>query len=298
MPRASSAERLLHRRFLALGRSLPGAQKGDVAGVHRARVASRRLREALPLVSTDRTARRLRKVVRRLTRALGAVRELDVALMTLTHLQNGRDVPREGVRQLRTVIAEERRRLGAALDRLVAQCDFDDLRHKALAAVRKSKRGRRVQAGGAGDPGRLAAGWARAGARAASLSGAMENAAGIYLPDRLHQVRIAAKKLRYAVEILGELGWSGADAPVRSLRNAQDLLGRMHDFDVLIMRIRALQGSDRAPTLKASAQLDQLVRRLETECRLLHVRYVEAARELRTLCDRVMARADRYSSAA
>src|SRR5262245_28849831 len=56
-------------------------EAGDVDALHRSRVATRRLREALPLVKgRGRERRRLRRDLRRVTRALGPVRELDVAL--------------------------------------------------------------------------------------------------------------------------------------------------------------------------------------------------------------------------
>src|SRR5207244_9316211 len=57
---------------------------------------------------------------------------------------------------------------------------------------------------------------------------------------------------------------------IRTLKDAQDLLGRMHDLEVLIARTRGIQSSPGASTLKVSADLDRLVRRLETECRQLH----------------------------
>ena len=58
---------------------MPGAVGGDAEALHQARVASRRIREALPL--EIRPPRKLMRQVRRITRALGPVRELDVALM-------------------------------------------------------------------------------------------------------------------------------------------------------------------------------------------------------------------------
>ncbi len=108
----------------------------------------------------------------------------------------------------------------------------------------------------------------RAGRR--RCEGAIENAAGIYLPDRLHEVRIAVKKLRYAMEIARELSRSRADARIRTLKKAQDLLGRMHDLEMLIARTRAVQGAAGAATLRLSARPRSLVRQLETECRQLH----------------------------
>ena len=55
----------------------------------------------------------------------------------------------------------------------------------------------------------------RSGRRAVALQATMENAGGIYLPDRLHQVRIAVKKLRYVLEIARELSRSRALARAR-----------------------------------------------------------------------------------
>ncbi|MFP5379623.1 MAG: CHAD domain-containing protein [Vicinamibacteria bacterium] len=46
---ADPAARLLHARLVRLLQTLPAAQAGDVTSVHQARVASRRLREALPV---------------------------------------------------------------------------------------------------------------------------------------------------------------------------------------------------------------------------------------------------------
>ena len=60
------------------GRGTPGDDV-DPEAVHQARVASRRLREVLPIVlAPGGRTERLRRTVRRLTRTLGPVRELDV----------------------------------------------------------------------------------------------------------------------------------------------------------------------------------------------------------------------------
>jgi hypothetical protein len=77
------------------------------------------------------------------------------------------------------------------------------------------------------------------------------------------------------------------------LKRAQDLLGRMHDHEVLIARTRAVQATAQAPSLKLSGDLDQLVRRLEMECRLLHGHYMAARGQLAEICERVERRASR-----
>jgi CHAD domain-containing protein len=294
MKRTSPSELLIRQRLAALSRTLPGARKGDVHAVHQARVATRRIREALPLIAHGRSGKSLTKSVRRLTRALGAVRELDVALLNLDQMRASGDVPEPAIARLRQLITEERTRVSAEMLRRIGQYNLPKLQRKAVEAARRGP----VKSGSR-DAGQAAAALARAARRAESLRAAMENAAGIYLPDRLHQVRIAVKKLRYTLEIARDLTGSRAAARIRTLKRVQDLLGRMHDLEMLIARTRAIQSrAAGAPNLKLSGDLDRLVRRLENECRRLHVRYMNERKALRGICDYVTAREGRLGSAS
>lgn len=285
---------MFRQRLLALSRTLPSARNGEPNGIHQARVATRRVREALPLVTRGAKGRRLKKRVSGLTRALGRVRELDVALINLDELAADTALQTEGIDVLRTILKEERQRLYADMAEQVDRVDLQKLQRKALGAAARLVESEAEDASAK----RLTAVIKRAARRAESLQAAIDNAGGIYLPDRLHEVRIAVKKLRYVLEIARELSRSRASARIRTLKSVQDLLGRMHDLEMLIARVRAVQGSDRAPTLKVSADLDRLVRRLEMECRQLHVRYMGAKKKLLELCDYVTAADDRRSASA
>ena len=293
MKRTNPSELIIRQRVAALSRTLPGARKGDVQAVHQARVATRRIREALPLVARGRTGKSLKKSVRKLTRALGPVRELDVALMNLDQLRNSGDVSEAAIARLHQLISEERQRLGAEMVRLISHYNLPKFQKKAVEAA---ARGPEVI--GARDPRRIAAALGRAARRAEGLRAAIDNAAGIYLPDRLHQVRITVKKLRYALEIAQELSGSRATVRIRTLKRVQDLLGRMHDLEMLIARTRAVQGRSGAPNLTLSADLDRLVRRLENECRRLHARYMNERKALLRICDYVSAREARLGNAS
>ena len=281
------AELLIRHRLSALGRALGGARAGNVDAVHQARVATRRLREALPLVASGSRRRKLEQKARRLTRALGPVRELDVALEMLRELDQAREVPHPAVVCLRQSILEERRPLQVAAVKAIDRWDGARIRKKTDGAPHPS--------------GHAASARRRASRRAERLSAAIENAAGIYLPDRLHEVRIAVKKLRYVLEIGQQTSGprpegrprtrtsAAAVARLATLKRAQETLGRMHDLEVLIARTRALQGSPGAPNLRVSGDLDRLVRRLETECRQLHGHYMASRASLIAICDDVTA---------
>ena len=299
MRRTNPSEMLIRQQLQTLTRALPAAQQGDPDLLHQARVATRRLRERLPLVLPGSPGRKLVRKVRRLSRALGPARELDVALQMLEELSGAGDVPPAAVAKLRQLLGQERQRLYADMSTEVDRVDVDKLRRRAVAAARKAHRGRASR-----DPKRLAAARERAARRAQRLRAAIDNAAGLYLPDRLHEVRIAVKKLRYALELVRELSGSRAVARIATLKQAQDLLGRMHDLEVLIGRVRAMQGSSSAANLRLSAGLDRLVRRLETECRRLHGHYMVLRKKLMMVCEHTLTAADathtkmRESSAA
>jgi|SRR5687767_4030298 CHAD domain-containing protein len=284
------SELLIRQRMNALTRALPGARQGDPLLVHQARVASRRLREALPLVASGSKGRKLERSARRLTRALGPVRELDVALEMLEGMTTGGEAPRGAITRLQQVVREERQRMHAEMCSRVSRVDIGKLRRRAASAAAKGSEGSRR------DPKRVADAQLRAARRAVRLREAIESAAGLYLPDRLHEVRIAVKKLRYAMEVSRELSGSRALARIRTLKEAQDLLGHMHDHEVLIARVRGIQSS--TPNLRLSGDLDKLVRRLETEARQIHGQYVALRKKLLAIADATATPRARHAPAA
>ena len=258
---AGRFEMLIRQRLAALARMLPSARAGDVTSVHQARVATRRLREALPLLVRGSSLRKHRRTVRRLTRSLGPVRELDVALLTLDEFAGTGEVPRAGVLSLHQTIRQERARMHADMRRSIDRTRHGKLSAKLVAAAKK-----RDQEGGRPsvvDPKQLVEARARAARRAERLRISIENAAAIYLPDRLHEVRIATKKLRYAMEIVRDLSRSRATAQIADPEaRAGSAWPHPRSRSAHCPHARA-QGSPNAPTLRVSADMDLLVRRLE-----------------------------------
>jgi len=265
-------DRLLRRRVRALKRALPDASAGDASGVHKARVASRRVREALPVMLADvpsKKVKRLARRFRRITRALGPVREIDVTLGVLDataarfpdaaaslqvvaqHLRAERTERQQDMRgRLEHVEAD---RLIARLEVMAGMADAQPpvVAHavsRAVLAVRIVRRVRGLQ-------------------QAAVAAGAL------YAPEPLHAMRIATKKLRYAMELAHEFRLLVSRRPLRQLERMQDTLGRLHDLQVLVARLASEQATLPAAA-SVAADVDCVRAALDDECRGLHAEYV------------------------
>ena len=268
---------VLARRHEALSTQAGAARDGDVDGVHQARVASRRLREALPVLATglDVRVKPLKRRLRSLTRALGAVRELDVALGMIAelpsaspddaalherwarHLRAQRQAPVQALRK--SLSRRERRDLDGLLTGLVdARTHSDDAAWRTALARRIARRAR-------------------------DLADRIEGTGALYHPEALHEVRIAGKKLRYVLELAAETGLVRVTRALATLKTAQASLGHMHDLDVLLSTLRAVPKTTHGKALQAPA--DRVASELEHESRLLHARYLRSRAALTRVSD-------------
>lgn len=246
---------ILRKRLRAVRRQLAAVQEpGDVESVHKMRVAARRLRcamkvfgEALPA----RRARAWRRELRRLTRALGAARDLDVQIQfAQKHLASLEDRSlRPGVKRLLLRLGQEREarqtKVLKAARRLETGGTLQDI-GKALGAGRR----RTAQQAPAADP------------SAARLLAAQEIARGVgdlrafdgcvadpQAWNDHHAMRIAAKRLRYTVELFDPACEGRLTASVETLKGVQELLGAIHDCDVWTSKLAAFLEEERNRTL-------------------------------------------------
>lgn len=233
----------------------------DIEGVHDMRVATRRLRGLLrdfqPFLAKNISSKRLKTVAD----ALGAVRDADVHIVALEKLaaheseeivagiaeiidarRTQRTLARE---QLESAITEDA--LAATQKKFIAQleraCEFARGKHarkRALANRNKSF------------------GEAMRDIVHARFAELQNDSRSLYRPfsiEPLHRMRIAAKRLRYAIELCAECYGKSLAPFAQAVSDMQTSLGELHDCDVWIeelgLRLEALQG-ERRPTQESA----------------------------------------------
>ena len=256
-------------------------------------MASRRLRELLPILQLEgEAARKLTHRLRKVTRKLGSVREADVMLLLIEELHESGRFPESTLRLVRDSIRTSRDKARGKLPGKSSAAAFRRI-------VRKLDRAARKLEGQETTESRRAWRWAldaRVSRRARALKEAIDESGSVYLPERLHRTRIALKKLRYGLELDAEARGGKITPDLRLLQRMQELLGRLHDLQVLLDRVREVQASLSPPNLTAWRNLDSLVAALEQSCRRLHARYVGERPALLDLCDRLTRRPTSASS--
>src|SRR5262245_3533537 len=238
-----SPSTILSSQFELLLGHVPGIRDGNENAIHDARVATRRLREALELAKPGfRTGEvtQIIEAVRTAGRALGPVRDADVLHSLLLGLDARFPVATPPTVQLRAALLherqQERRRLVKQLERL----SLGELQER----ITHAQRSLRLRA-------RNRLGWQQTlrehvAARSKAVRDAVQHAGGICFPKRSHGVRIAVKKLRYALELEDAIGeWHPVKA-VRRLKRVQDTLGEAHDRQTAIARLDALDPQQQA----------------------------------------------------
>ncbi|HEX8890896.1 MAG TPA: CHAD domain-containing protein [Pyrinomonadaceae bacterium] len=219
----------------------------ETEGVHDMRVASRRLRSVvkdfLPYLRR-RKLRQAREDLRSVAQALGAVRDQDVALIALEKLAE--DAPPElstGVKQFANSRQHKR---GGARSQLGEALSEDALKklqqdfHDALEESLKGSRGANGDEQAITDDAEL-----HEIAREIldeRLRDLDEMSTSLFQPfetEHLHEMRIAAKRLRYAMELFTPCLGEALKPFCKEIARMQDSLGELHDCDVWIVEIGA-----------------------------------------------------------
>lgn len=244
---------------------IDGVRSGeDIEHIHRMRVASRRLRAALPLFESCFPPEKFREWMvglQKITRALGDARDTDVQTAFLLRLM-GEGVrkntcPPDGDIRMETPSAdiltlllrhlEKRRRkyqnaVLSALKNLEKSEIPDEIRVGCTDLLARGRNARKQQSL-QGIPAVAASRISR------RLDALLRFEHWAYNPDAVtehHAMRIAAKKLRYTMEVYAPVYRRNLKKPLFRVKKIQQILGDLHDCDVWIDTVTAMLLNERS----------------------------------------------------
>lgn len=255
-----------------------------VEAIHKMRVTTRRLQASLDLLEREMKVRKLKRRLRGWRRKLSSVRNYDVFLELIEKESANRGRTRREQLELVKSILHERRfhraekvkkflqgisihtiacglgvgnpeadatlhpapiigepsGEGPPPEAIAATMDIDERRVANYAAERLDQRFEEFQA-------------------MAAQSQPTNN------PAELHQLRIAAKRVRYLLEIVTDMGFGDASRALTWLRTLQDRIGDWHDLEALEEEIIAIVSSPEfmKQHLSASSQMLQAAAHLQ-----------------------------------
>ncbi len=236
-PTHDAARLILRRRMDAVADTVDRLRRGLREGqvepghVHQVRVSVRRASAAMRAFADhyepDRL-RRIRRRLRRLRRAIGVARACDVGVELLAHDRKAADLDSgRCLKSLERVLRKRRKQSIRRVRGVIA----------ALADRRIRRWGRRLIRPDAGAAPTLArAAECSLGALLADVVRCGEG--DLHRPEALHEMRLAAKRLRYATEVFGPcFDPARLDEAAGVLVRIQDRLGAANDLCEIISLI-------------------------------------------------------------
>jgi CHAD domain-containing protein len=241
------------RNLGALEQEFEGVRQGvDIEAIHRMRVASRRLRAALPIFGPFVAAKKHEewtRNIRALTLALGAARDRDVQIEHVQSflLAQPPGIIRSGIRRLLLRLRQRRQRLQQAVEKALADLvksevpmEMERKLHPLLEGMETTPRSPALCS--------------------LSFDTIRENLEQflyfepfIKQPENikeLHAMRIAAKHLRYTLEIFSPVYESELKLHLKAMRQIQEILGEIHDCDVWMLYLPKFKERERQRTLQ------------------------------------------------
>lgn len=280
---------VLMRHLCAVQKEIKGVRRGDdIENIHRMRVASRRFRSAFPLFSScfkNKKIRLWKLEVRRITSSLGSARDADVQIEHLESIYAHLPEPgyRSGVRRLLTRLKQQRieqqHLVLKSLDQFEDSGVINDI-SETLAPF----------AALAADPFPFSRNLYRLSHQTIQKCQRKLWSYEPYIrqPERveeLHAMRVAAKQLRYTLEIFAPLYPDSYKKALSVVKEMQELLGAIHDMDVWIdflprfmedERVRTIQYYNSAhPMTRLRPGLTYLLELHQNERQLVYRRFID-----------------------
>ncbi len=243
------AAKYIRRQAKQLAEQLEGVRAAkDVEFVHRARVATRRLRAALKMFDdcfAGKRVRRWRKAIHRTTAKLGNARDRDVQIELLCGALSALNAKEcfPGISRILVQLERDRERLQRkvvkAVDRIETNGVLREMRRVTKRILRKAVSAENVQTHAA---------YAQTQRHILQqLDELLRHQDSLANPDdreRHHAMRIATKRLRYTLEIARPVYPGRLEEAVEAIKRVQSLLGDIHDCDVWVDHLDAFAADE------------------------------------------------------
>jgi CHAD domain-containing protein len=211
--------------------------RDDPETIHDVRVWSRRLQQILRVLfpkPATKKSRKLVRMLRRVRRALGDCRNLDVIgeLIQEKIVAAGNPVVRDAWDHLKVHIQDRRQAELLRAREKLSQYDIVDFVNRTQALLSRADSSEDLKRTLNENIAQARKDW----------EAAVDQARQSPEPEQLHALRIAGKRLRYRLELVAELGENSAGAQIKALKTIQDQFGQWHDRYVLSRFVGAFLG--------------------------------------------------------
>jgi CHAD domain-containing protein len=251
------ARTYLRRQNKELIRQIRNYRKNeDIESIHQTRVSSRRVRAALEILQDLLPPRKKRlwdEAIRQLTGKLSRLRDCDVQIESVRdfrtqHKQEKRIVP--GLARLMLRLEQRRTAHRLKVNKTLKQPHTRAVLNEILAATRTRSLGRTAPAKAA-SPGISAAHGRYCLDRClAELLRYEESLNDSQDPIRHHKMRIAAKHLRYTMEVCEFVFGLPLEEPIQAIKELQTQLGELHDCDVWISLLENFREEEKCRSIE------------------------------------------------
>jgi CHAD domain-containing protein len=272
---------LLDEQTSVLRTQLSGVYDGTPEAVHDSRIATRRIRELLALIPTVPGRDGDRDVAtgyRKMGRALGKVRDADVQIDLIKGIEAHAPQTAPSMVIVRQQHEQQRLEKMRRLIKTFERIDVDALLHLVTEGHPAGLRTRLTSSGWRDQIRRLAV------ERSRTAVEAIAHATGVYFPKRTHGARIAIKQLRYAAEIALRTGFLEVESSVAPLKRCQQVLGDLHDRQVLADNLARYTKSHGVENEHVTVTHQVL----EGEVSSLHAAYLARRESLRAACSHIV----------
>jgi CHAD domain-containing protein len=265
----------------------------DPMAIHRIRVASRRLEQILDLLypkPRPKYVRTFRRAVKRCRRALGEIRNCDVLQGLADDAMSYKEAPdKKAWEAIKGYLRGRRARKAHKIFRAIGQLEFGPvyLRLKRDLDSPTACKSIFPEAAKVNPDGKAVSTAIRHRLLAAleshwnSFNAAVDVSKGHPQEETIHGVRIAAKKVRYLLEVVAEFDVPGSAEAVEWVRMLQRAIGEWHDLEVLehmmtkaLAKKKFLRGR-----LEVARRIEKLILENRRTKRASEARFCKLARE-------------------